>query len=297
MVSYLSWAANAVLFVAACFLAASTANTVFAAMLAPEPAVVAPPPSDGTPGGRRARSHQGVVDRDLFRSATLEATGEPTIATEAIEETKLPLDLLGTAAAEDPALAWAAILDREDRQTLVVGIGDRLKDKADVVRIERRRLVLLENGVHRELTFGDDGPKKPPVTRAANRYPRRPTAGGNRRSARVRRTGDDRVEVTRDDLDDMLRNPSDLLSQARFLPKYEDGEMLGFQVNAIKKGSVLEDLGLSNGDIIREFNGVEISSPQESAKLLQELGSSKEFEIVVQDRSGNSRREYVDLTE
>ena len=92
-----------------------------------------------------------ILDRNLFHAST--EGGAAAILSEPLEDveaTRLPLDLLGTAAADDPRLAWAAVNDRETRDTLIVGIDDVLKEKATVVRIERRRGLLLENGVHRE---------------------------------------------------------------------------------------------------------------------------------------------------
>lgn len=277
MVSYLSWAANAVLFVMACYLTANTANTIFAAALAPQESgsVVedVPPPSLAA-----VRNHRRtIVGRNLFQSSTVEVPVGKGVEAEQLEATKLPLDLLGTAAADDPALAWAAVLDREGRQTLVIGIGDRLKDKADVVRIERRRLVLLENGAHRELTFGDEPPERGAVQRA----PR----NASRRSPSVRNTA--RNRIPREKVDEALRDPSNILTQARFLPKYDDGEMIGFQVSAIKSDSLLKELGLQNGDLIKEFNGTPISSPQESARMLQEIGQAVDFSVLVEHADGS----------
>jgi general secretion pathway protein C len=291
MVSYLSWAANAVLFVTACYLAANTANTIFAAMLAPpDPSeILAPAPTSAPSANLDHR--RAIVDRNLFQSSSIEVAAVET-ETENIEATKLPLDLLGTAAAENPEFAWAAVLDRQQRKTLVVGIGDRLKDKADVVRIERRRLVLLEDGAHRELTFGDELRPPDPVTRAARRKPTARNRSARRTTPRLPRTS-----ITREDVDEALRDPSDILSQARFLPKYDGGEMKGFQVNAIKPDSMLNELGLQNGDVIREFNGISISSPQESAQLLQELGQSTQFSIEVERADGTIVPFDIDLAE
>lgn len=286
MVSYLSWAANAVLFVAACYLAANTANTIFAAMLAPpEPADVVEAAPAATPA-TRVDHREAILARNLFQSSTVAVVPQESENIEDLEETKLPLDLLGTTAAENPALAWAAVMDKELRKTLVVSIGDVLKEKAEVLRIERRRLVLRENGENRELTFGDDPAEASPVTRAPRRTARRTTPPRGRRA-----------RITRDDVNQALRDPSDILSQARFLPKYDGGEMKGFQVNAIKPDSVLKDVGLQNGDVITEFNGIPINSPQESAKLLQELGESTSFSIQVEGKDGSPRDIDVDLDE
>jgi general secretion pathway protein C len=81
------------------------------------------------------------------------------------------------------------------------------------------------------------------------------------------------------------------------MPKFEGEEMVGFQVNAIKQGSILQDFGLQNGDLITEFNGVSISSPAESAQLLQEFNDSDQVSLVVQGADGSERVINVDLNE
>jgi len=87
----------------------------------------------------------------------------------------------------------------------------------------------------------------------------------------------------------MVRNPATLFSQARILPKYEEGQMVGLQVNSIKNGSLFEEIGLRDGDVITELNGIAIESPEESAKILAEFSQAKEFSVVVE--SGGEVRE------
>ena len=296
MVSYLSRAANAVLFVAACFLAANTANAIFASMLtAPVPEQVAraeaPAVQDATWNDR-----QVILDRNLFNSSSADGAAALAPIDEDIEETQLPLRLLGTAAAEIPELAWAAVEDESTRDTLVVTIDDILLEKATVVRIERRRIVLLENDEHRELTFGDDIEIRKAVRSAASaRNATRRPRPGSRREPNVRQLADNRFALPRGDVEEALRDPSDILSQARFLPKYQDGEMVGFQVNAIKSGSVLEEFGIKNGDLITEFNGISIDSPTESARLLQEFNESDTVELNITHNDGSTDVYTVEL--
>lgn len=65
--------------------------------------------------------------------------------------------------------------------------------------------------------------------------------------------------------------------------------MVGVQVNSIKPGSMLEDIGLENGDTISEFNGIEISSPEDSTEVLREIGQASEFTVVVRGADGRER--------
>jgi general secretion pathway protein C len=281
MGSVLTWTANGLLFVAACFLAAGTANQILVATLlssSPEasaPAATAPPARSRTWADR-----QIILTRNLFNSSTLNPT--PTEAVEDVvdlEKSQLPVTLLGTFAASDPELSRATLQDREKNETLVVGVGDQIKQKALVTRIERRRVVLTENGAPRELTLDDESIGTPSVVR---RVAARPT-----RAARpVRRRADTDVSLTREQIRDTIRDPSDLLSQARVLPKFEDGEMVGLQVSGIKPGSLFESIGMQEGDVITEFNGIPISSPEDSARALQELGTAEVLDISGEGADG-----------
>jgi len=300
MVLYVSWAANAVLFVLACFLAADTANAVFASLLAePEVAVAIPSPAQTRGAGSRRHDRQVIVERNLFNSSSAGSGAAEVEISEDLEATKLPLDLLGTAAADDPAFAWAAVQDRETRETLVVTIGDVLKQKAQVLRIERRRLVLSEDGEPRELTFGEEDAKPAAVSRNARaRSVATRTRASRSRAVNpaVRRLAEDRFAVPREEVERALSNPANILSQARFLPKYDGEQMVGFQVSGIKPDSVLKEFGLRDGDVITEFNGIEINSPAETARLLGAFNDATDKDICY-DRAGDTQCVNIQLEE
>jgi general secretion pathway protein C len=302
MLAYLSWGFNATLFVLGCFLAANTGTALIGSALTPPPeeVVVAAAPPAPT---RSWNDRQVILDRNLFNASTLAPPPVLAAPSEDLEKTKLPLTLLGTAASPDPRYAWAAVEDRDKRETLVVGVGDTLKERATVVRIERRRLVLNENGNPRELTL-DEEPGAPSVRRSARpsrtaRAARRPrstrtarernTASPPELNARLEKLGENRFSVPKSDVAEAIRNPASLFSQARILPKYEGGEMVGVQLNAIKSQSLFSEMGIEDGDVITEMNGIAIDSPEQSAKLLQEFAEADDFDVTLIGADGASR--------
>jgi general secretion pathway protein C len=292
MGQYLSWGANSALFTLCCFLVADTSTGVIGALLAPGPQVVETDSAPAALPERTWRDREVILTRNLFNSTTLEpppAEPEPE-PEEDLEATKLPLTLLGTTAAADPALSWAAVADRQARDNLVVSVGDSLGGKATVLRIERRRIILSENGVPRELTLDDED--APEVRRPARRSPRRASRSPVS-PTRISRLGDDRFSVPRSDVERNLRNPANLFSQARILPKYEGGQMVGVQVNSIKEGSLFEQIGLEDGDVITELNGIAIDSPEQSARILQEFSEASEFDVVVDKNGSLSTLQFV----
>ena len=42
---------------------------------------------------------------------------------------------------------------------------------------------------------------------------------------------------------------------------YEDGEMVGVQIDGIRDGGLYDRIGLRNGDVVTEINGVSLADP------------------------------------
>ncbi len=278
---------NVALVAACCFLAARMIAAVSGSILAPEAGAVLSQPLPSEPVDRSWDARQIIIGRNPFNASTLAPAAAPPTEEEEYAKTKLPLRLLGTAAHESTALSWAAVEDLEARSHQVVRVGDRLKGRADVLRIERRRIV-LQNGARREeLALEGENEGKPPQRKVA-RARKRPRARS--RTPRVERLAENRFAVERNDVNQVANNPTALFSQARILPKYEDGQMVGVQLNAIKPGSVFEEIGIQDGDTITEFNGIQVTGQQESAQVLSELMSTQAFEVTVKGRDGQIRQ-------
>lgn len=282
-------AANFALVILCCFLASGVIADVTAAVLEPNAAQAAAAPGPVAPPERGAADRQVILARNLFNVSTLNP--DPIAAEdETYQKTKLPLRLLGTAAAFDPALSWAAIEDLETQQHLVVRVDQSIKGGAKVMRIERRRIV-LQNGAKLEelaLEGDEDAPAQP--RRTARRPTRaRPSARGN-----LERLAENRFAVKRDELQDLATNPSALFSQARILPKYESGQMVGVQVSGIKPGSWFEQAGIQNGETITAVNGNEIGADGAPA-LFREITQGSATRVTVRGTDGNERELNVEI--
>ncbi len=317
MGQYLSWLANSVLFVLCCYLVADAANEVFAALLTPTAEDVTRGSTATARDRRDWADREIILKRNLFNASLLAPAVPVEEPIEELEATRLPLKLLGTAASTPAELSWAAVENEEERRTIIVGVSDPIH-RATVQRIERRRIILSEKGTLRELVLDDDesaGPSAPPKKRTRARPPRRgararprtPKATAARAQPRTRPTiaarnrveklAEDRFQMERDDVDDMMRDPTNLFSQARILPKYEEGEMVGLQVNAIKPGSFFEEIGIQSGDVITKLNDIPIDSPQESARTLAEFSKADKLVFEVERSDGTSETLVFDIEE
>ncbi len=298
------WTANTALGVLCCFLLSRVILLVLEHAVMPAPVAL---PSAGPAPAQAVASapseRQAILRRNLFNVSTL-VVSAPAIEEEDLEATKLPLKLLGTAAAGDDRLSWAAVEDLETRQHTIVRVEDLLKQQAKVVRIERRRIV-LENGARREeLALDDDtsgGAAARPQRTSAVPTSVTPPAGGPagdpNLANRVRKLAENRFAVARADVENAARNPATLFSQARILPKYENGQMVGVQLNAVKPGSLFEQIGIQSGDTVTTFNGLRIDRPEQSANLLRELTEARSFNVQVLGSDGRERTLTYELQE
>lgn len=96
-----------------------------------------------------------ILDRNLFAAQT--ETAVPPPVSEPLEETELPIVLRGTLAADGDIPSRAAIYDKHVRNSQVLTAGEMLDGHpgVQVARIERRRVVLLDDGERTELRFPD----------------------------------------------------------------------------------------------------------------------------------------------
>lgn len=307
MARIIVWIANLTLGVLCCYLAASLILHLIDAALvpAPEPRVAAL--TAPVRALRGPQDRQAILARNLFNASVFSPpAAAPVPQDEDLEATKLPLKLLGTAAAGDPALSWAAVEDLETRKHSVVRPQDQLRGQATVLRIERRRIVLQNGSRHEELALDqeDTAPKPKPAARtaalpspAAMPPPAAMPRADSPVGARVRQLAENRFQVARSDVESAARNPAALFSQARIMPRYEAGQMTGVQLNAIKPGSLFEQIGIQSGDTIKQFNGIQINSPEESAQLMRELSEAKQFNVMVQGSDGRERTLTYELDE
>jgi hypothetical protein len=154
------WALNTVLFVLCCWLTAGLINAGIGEMLATPPPPPPPRAATAAPPSREWSDRQAILDRNLFQVSTLlPETPEPEqteVPEEELEATRLPLRLLGTVASDTPESAWAAIEDQQNRKQIVVRVNDRVLDKAQVLRIDRRRIVLQNGAKREELALDED---------------------------------------------------------------------------------------------------------------------------------------------
>ena len=271
--------ANLLLVAASCYLAADMVTAVGGEALEPPPVqveVARPTDTAATP----TVSHATILDRNLFgaKLASDVPVANEIDDAEPLTRTKLPLKLLGTAASNNDKLSRASIENQKTRKSVVVAIGDKLEGlkRVRVKGIERARIILDNAGKLEELALYEDDGKQPRRQPAPQRQARR-------RPTEPRKTLNDRLEkLNGEDGQGISR----LLSSARIVPHYaEDGSMLGMKVDAIKDDSLFQKVGLQNGDVITEVNGVVVDRLEATSRIMNELSTAQDL-VLAYERNG-----------
>jgi general secretion pathway protein C len=182
---------------------------------------------------------------------------------------------------EDAAFSLATIEDVERSAHAVMSEGQTLEGRPSVrlSRIERARVLLDNDGVLEQLVIvpGETAPTESAALELApeERERRRDLA---RRLRELTDAGSDALG---------RGERGGLLAEGDVSAVYgEDGEMVGVQFDGIRAGGVYDRIGLRNGDVITDINGVSLGDPAAAARVLAQFASSDEL-VVSLSRNGS----------
>lgn len=214
-----------------------------------------------------------MARRNLFAEVREAAPDERRSATAA--RGPADLKLLGTGGSGE--FRYGIVEDQKEKEQKLVRLGDEL-DGAEVVEVGWRKLVLRRGPKDELLTVPPDL-----GVSAARKTSRAATTrtSKNDAEAKVRKLGDDRFLIGRDEVNHQLENLSTLFTQMRAVPSMKDGQTQGFRVFAIRRGSLFQELGLRNNDVVQRINGMELTDPTRAMGLFEELKGETRLSVDV----------------
>ena len=218
----------------------------------------------------------GIMDRNLFDASNIGAhpAGVPQVATQ------LDVALLGTVVTE-PA-EFSSALVRHGESTRGVSQGDPVAE-CTVADIARMQITLACAGEHVVLDLLQEVSEP---AEAASSPP--PTKGGP-----VRRLEDGSMGVERQAILDVLQDAERLSDLGRVRPvRGADGQIEGYRLSAVK--GPLAKLGLKRGDVIREVDGVPLTSAAAALGLVSGL-ETKDRVCLGLSRRGGDKEHCVSL--
>ncbi len=177
----------------------------------------------------------------------------------------LKLSLTGTVLGDDqnPGDSFAIIQHQRKREQRLYRLGDWVDTEVKLLGIEAEEVRLLVDAQRQvRLKLYEEKTQKGKASV--------PGASSETKD-RIQNVAANRWVLDRQEIDGALENLSQLLTKARVVPHFKGGKANGFRVFSIVPGSFFSKIGLQNGDILQQINGVEIRSPEKFMTVFQQL--------------------------
>ncbi len=223
-----------------------------------------------TDAGRKVQAvsdsdqYGAIVKRNLFKveiekkETPVETSPEPV----KLEPTNLKLALWGTVTGSSDV--WAVIEDKNARQQALYQKGDMVQG-AQVKEILRHEVILNFQGKDQVLEMQTDLSGKPVAPSLVN------TAG----------TAAAHMAQNQALAGPMLENAKEIMRQIKFRPYFSQGVPDGLMVYGIRPDSIFRQIGLRNGDIVKDINGTPIVTAADGMNMLMEIQETQEIGMTV----------------
>ena len=296
------WTINLLFIALVALIVARTANFFI------ESKIVVLPSGRGERPAQTHRAVEPVASLSMERLASLTGLPVPQPEPEVVEpaqpgvdpnappaKSALRVKLLGTLLATAPEWSIASVLDTATNDPSTYMVGDRIQG-AEVVEIERRRMIIVNNG-RRE--YIDDQPGDgASVAMGAAVGPSIPAASpvnttpGAGLGQGIRALSENEYEVPRSEIDRTLGDLNQVAMQARIVPAFKDGVAQGFKLFSIRPDSIYTKIGIQNGDVIKRINGFDLNSPEKALEIYSKLRDSNRIDIELERNGSPLRKTY-----
>ena len=246
-------------------------------------------PSQQPQAGLQPRAYYDtIVQRDIFNRAPVAPTPAP------VENENLNITLIGTSHLNigKPFI----IVETSDGEQSLYRQGDTIPDVGRVLSISRNRAVVLHNGHRVALQIpkaGEGGtpepmpfglrPRRfmgfPRFRRTHPRAPFGPDGAPLSSNLGVHRLSSNRYLIRRVTVDRSLSNMGSLFRQIRAVPNLQNGSSDGFRLSQIQSGSIFQQIGLEDGDIVTGAQGQHVNDPLRAMALLNALRNSPSISL------------------
>lgn len=229
--------------------------------------------------------YETIVQRNIFTRTPVAPIAAP------IEE-NLDITLIGTShlSVGKPFI----IVESSDGEQSLYRQGEIIPNVGRVLSISRNQAIVLHNGHSVALKIpnvGEDGTSEPmPFAQRRHGFKRpRLLRHGDRFGAYgavgsgvgVHQLGPNRYLIGRATLDHNLSNVGSLLTQVRAVPNLQNGTTNGFRLSQIQPGSIFEQIGLQDGDIVIGAQGQQVTDPMRAMALVSALRNSPSISLSV----------------
>ena len=192
-----------------------------------------------------------------------------------------PVKLIATVVTNPAQFSTALIAgDGRGEEPEIYSVGDRLLNEATIEEIHWRKVIIRRDD--RLETIPMDSKGVEPARGSSSNSDSEDADG-------IQKDGENQYVVPQSVLDNALEDLDKLANQVRVRPHRDsDGNVDGYRLSAIRRGTLLDKLGIKNGDIVHEVNGYPLNSSSGSMTAFQSLQSESSFQFDISRR--NNRR-------
>lgn len=263
------WALCALLGLACADLATTLAGMRLSAKALPQS--VAPAARRPMPASDPAADLAFILQHHLFDPGSRTATA-PALSLNSEDDKAVTgsqtFELVGTIVAGERSLAVL----RSGQETGSYRLGEELPGGGTIEEITRHQ-VTIRNASHALTTLGlPEGGRSVPADVAPP-----PAAAGA--TGQVRAAGDNRWVIPRAMAASIRDNLGEQLRLALMQPRIVNGRTDGFIIKKIDAGTLLAQMGLRRGDVLKRVNTMPFDSPEKALQILQQLREARQLNV------------------
>lgn len=101
-------------------------------------------------------------------------------------------------------------------------------------------------------------------------------------------SGENRFQIKKAFLDEQMNNLANILQTAKAVPAIEGGKMKGFLIQSIEEDSIFSSLGLGEGDVLKQVNGITLDNAGKGLEAFTALKGSNKIELTI-NRGGQEQ--------
>jgi general secretion pathway protein C len=199
------------------------------------------------------------------------------------------LTLVGTVVGPRP-ISCAVFQNKTDagRQEIFT-YGEQVYNYGKLIKIRRSEVDIQRDGQVYSLKIDYEKSSGAPITVPARRRTGKRSVS---RGTFAKQIGEREYLLDRDKVQRSIENPEKVLTDARLLPNIINGKQEGFKISEVVPDGLYHSLGLRNGDILLNINGLEISNPEVAIQAMSALKGMNRINLDIVRNGENMSIDY-----
>jgi len=169
-------------------------------------------------------------------------------------------------------------------QEEVFKLGDSVFNYGTLRKVESTYVEIERQSVIHKLTI-------PSESISSAKKPDRQSAAKSKTSF-ARKVSDREYILDSKRVQESIKNPEHIMTDARLLPNFVDGKQEGFTISEVIPDGLYDSLGMKNGDILLKVNGLEMSNPEVAIQAMTALRGMNRVNLDIIRNGKNTSMSY-----